>query len=291
MSLEEIFQLLAAKKKETPKPAPPTWIVCGLGNPGAKYEETRHNVGFEALRFFEERFAFKTTRLEFKALTARAVLPLPGGKEESVLFMRPQTFMNNSGESVGEAARFYKIPAEHVLVIYDDVSLEEGHIRIRAKGSDGGHNGIKSVIYHLGTDRFPRIKLGVGSPPVKEYDMIDWVLGKPDEAARKKIAAAAAKTPDAVLEIMASGVPMASSHFNGPADRDAAQERARREKAQENESVSRSGGRTRGRNGHGAGENADGPAANDGGETGRDETEAPKDAVMKQGEAVNESIG
>ena len=218
MSLEEIFKLLERKKEEK-KPMPPTWIVCGLGNPGAKYDVSRHNVGFETLRFFEERFGFKTTRLEFKALTARVILKLPDGKEESVLFMRPQTFMNNSGEAVAEAARFYKIPPEHVLILYDDVSLEEGHLRIRAKGSDGGHNGIKSIIWHLGTDVFPRIKLGVGSPPTREYDMVDWVLGRPDEEARKKIALAASKTPDAALEIMAYGVPMASSHFNGPAVR------------------------------------------------------------------------
>ena len=217
MSLEEIFKLLERKKEEK-RPAPPTWIVCGLGNPGAKYEVTRHNVGFESLRFFEERFGFRTTRLEFKALTARAVLSLPNGEEASVLFMRPQTFMNNSGEAVGEAARFYKIPSERVLIIYDDVSLPAGHIRIRAKGSDGGHNGIKSVIYHLATDVFPRIKLGVGAP-AGEYDMIDWVLGKPDEEERKKIALAASKTPDAVLEIMAYGVNLASSHFNGPAEK------------------------------------------------------------------------
>jgi PTH1 family peptidyl-tRNA hydrolase len=220
MSLEEIFRLLERKKEEK-RPAPPTWIVCGLGNPGAKYETSRHNVGFETLRFFEERFGFRTTRLEFKALTARVILKLPDGKEESVLFMRPQTFMNNSGEAVGEAARFYKIPPEHVLIIYDDVSLEEGHLRIRAKGSDGGHNGIKSIIWHLGTDVFPRIKLGVGSPPTKEYDMVGWVLGQPDEEARKKIAAAAAKAPDAALEIMACGVPAAASRFNGPAIRPA----------------------------------------------------------------------
>ena len=218
MSLEEIFKLLE-KKKEEKKPAPPTWIVCGLGNPGAKYETTRHNVGFETLRFFEERFGFKTTRLEFKALTARAVLPLPNGEEASVLFMRPQTFMNNSGEAVGAAARFYRIPADHVLILYDDVSLPEGHLRIRGKGSDGGHNGIKSILYHLGTDVFPRIKLGVGAPLTKEFDMVDWVLGKPDEEARKKIALAASKTPDAAAEIMAYGVATASSHFNGPADR------------------------------------------------------------------------
>lgn len=217
MSLEEIFKLLE-KKKEEKKPAPPTWIVCGLGNPGAKYEVTRHNVGFECLRFFEERFGFRTTRLEFKALTARAVLSLPNGEEASVLFMRPQTFMNNSGEAVSEAARFYKIPSERVLILYDDVSLPAGHLRIRAKGSDGGHNGIKSVIYHLATDVFPRIKLGVGAP-AGEYDMIDWVLGRPDEEDRKKIALAAAKTPDAVLEIMAYGVNLASSHFNGPAEK------------------------------------------------------------------------
>lgn len=214
MSLEEIFRMLNAKN-ESKKPEPPTWIVVGLGNPGKKYETTRHNVGFETLRYFEEKYAFRITRLEFKALTARVTLPLPNGEKAGVLFMRPQTFMNASGEAVAAAADFYKIPPERVIVIYDDVSLREGHIRIRPKGSDGGHNGIKSIIYMLKADSFPRMKIGVGAPPHKDYDMADWVLGTPDESARKAIAKAASKAPEAVAEIMAYGWQRAANDFNG----------------------------------------------------------------------------
>lgn len=218
MSLEEIFRMISAKN-ESKKPEPPTWIVVGLGNPGRKYETSRHNVGFETLKFFEEKYAFQITRLEFKALTARATLPLPNGEKASVLFMRPQTFMNSSGEAVAAAADFYKIPADHVVVIYDDVSMPEGQIRIRPKGSDGGHNGIKSIIYMLNSDQFPRMKIGVGAPPFKEYDMADWVLGTPDEPARKAIAKAAASAPEAVTEIMAYGWQKAANDFNGDPDK------------------------------------------------------------------------
>jgi PTH1 family peptidyl-tRNA hydrolase len=202
------------RKKEFGGSGAPEYLIVGLGNPGTKYAFTRHNAGFLCLELLAERQNVQINRIKFKGVLGEARL---GGHR--CLLLKPQTFMNNSGESVREAAAFYKIPPERILVIFDDVSLPCGRLRIRRKGSDGGHNGIKSIIWHLGTDVFPRIKLGVGSPPTREYDMVDWVLGRPDEEARKKIALAASKTPDAALEIMAYGVPMASSHFNGPAVR------------------------------------------------------------------------
>lgn len=149
-----------------------THIVVGLGNPGEKYQKTRHNVGFMALDYISEKLNIKINRAKFKALVCDCELA-----DKRVLFMKPQTFMNNSGEAVKEAADFYKIPVENIIVIYDDISLNPGKMRIRLKGSDGGHNGIKSLINHLGSNEFPRIKIGVGAKPNPEYDLADWVLG------------------------------------------------------------------------------------------------------------------
>ena len=148
------------------------YIVVGLGNPGEKYATTRHNVGFLTLDYLADKMNIKINKSKFKALVGEGELA-----SKRVLFMKPQTFMNNSGEAVREATEFYKIPAENVIVIYDDISLNPGKLRIRKKGSDGGHNGIKSIIYHLNTNEFPRIKLGVGAKPHPDYDLADWVLG------------------------------------------------------------------------------------------------------------------
>ena len=155
------------------------WILVGLGNPGAKYESTRHNMGWLALDSLMEQEKFTLPKLRFKAWTG--IFEKDGNK---ILVMKPQTYMNLSGESVGEAARFYKVPADHVVVISDDVSLPVGKLRIRKGGSAGGHNGLKNIIAHLGTDQFPRIKVGVGMPEHPDHEMIDWVIGKPkgDEA-------------------------------------------------------------------------------------------------------------
>ena len=148
-----------------------TWLVVFLGNPGPKYECTRHNAGFMAGEALEKKLGVSINRLRFKALTAAAEI-----SGEKVLLMKPQTFMNLSGEAVGEAARFYKIPPEHVLVVSDEVSLPLSRLRVRPKGSAGGHNGLKSIIAALGSDAFPRIRIGVGAPPHPDYDMADWVL-------------------------------------------------------------------------------------------------------------------
>ena len=161
------------------RPAGVEWLVVGLGNPGEKYARTRHNMGFLILDLLAEREHIRIDRIKFKATTAQATL---SGRR--CLLMKPQTYMNLSGEAVREAAQFYKIPADHVLVIYDDVSLPVGKIRVRPSGSAGGHNGIKNIIAHLGTDRFPRVKIGTGAPG-EGGDMIDWVIGEPSQADKK----------------------------------------------------------------------------------------------------------
>ena len=142
---------------------PVTWLVVGLGNPGPKYEWTRHNMGFLVVDELAERENIPVQRLKYKALTNTALI---GG--QSVLLMKPTTYMNLSGEAVGQAARFYKIPPERVLVISDDVALPQGKLRVRRSGSAGGHNGLKNIIAHLGTDQFPRIKVGVGKAPSRQ---------------------------------------------------------------------------------------------------------------------------
>lgn len=165
------------RKKETIRGAAPSgpvsFLIVGLGNPGAQYEGTRHNAGFIAVDFLADSLGVKADRLKYKSLCADAMIG-----DQRVLLMKPSTFMNNSGEAVGEAARFYKIAADHVVVLVDDVSLDVGKLRIRRKGSDGGHNGLKSILYHLNSDQFPRVKIGVGQKPHPDYDLADWVLGK-----------------------------------------------------------------------------------------------------------------
>lgn len=148
-----------------------SWLVVFLGNPGPKYENTRHNAGFMTADALAEDKGVSINRSKYKALTAECQIG-----DEKVMLMKPQTFMNLSGEAVREAVKFYKLQPENVLVVSDDVSLPIGKLRIRQKGSAGGHNGLKSIISNLGTDAFPRIKLGVGAPPHPDYDMADWVL-------------------------------------------------------------------------------------------------------------------
>lgn len=185
------------------------WLVVGLGNPGAKYESTRHNMGFLVVDKLAQNEKLKFNKLRFKAWTATWEV---GG--EKVLLMKPQTYMNLSGEAVGQAARFYKIPADHVLVISDDISLPAGKLRIRAGGSAGGHNGLKNIIQHLGTDRFPRIKVGVGSPQQAEHDIADWVTGKPMGEDQKVIIEALDKAVAAIPVLIGQGVDRAMNRFN-----------------------------------------------------------------------------
>lgn len=149
------------------------FIIAGLGNPGREYEQTRHNIGFIAANAIAEAHGVKIDRLKFKSLTATCVIGT-----EKVLLMKPQTFMNNSGEAIGEAARFYKVPPENILIIADDISLPPGTLRIRRKGTAGGHNGLKSIINHLDSTEFPRIKIGVGDRENPDEELMDYVLGK-----------------------------------------------------------------------------------------------------------------
>ena len=160
-------------------------MIVGLGNPDKKYAFTRHNAGFLCVDMLAEKHGFTVKKLKFRSLLGDAVL---GGHR--CLILKPQTYMNLSGEAVREAAAFYKIPPERILVLFDDISLDVGKLRIRRKGTDGGHNGIKNIIYHLASDRFPRIKIGVGKKPHPDYDLADWVLSefKKDEEAPLKSA-------------------------------------------------------------------------------------------------------
>lgn len=187
-----------------------SWMLVCLGNPGDQYENTRHNVGFMVADQLGERYRLPIQKLKFKALTN--VFTISG---EKVLVMKPVTYMNLSGEAVGEAARFYKLPPERVLVISDDVSLPLGKLRIRKGGSAGGHNGLKSIIQHLGTDQFPRIKVGVGQKPHPDYDMADWVLSKFAGEDLKTITEAIRKAADAVECLIQEGPDKAMNRFNG----------------------------------------------------------------------------
>ncbi len=185
------------------------WLIVFLGNPGPRYAFTRHNAGFLTADAIEKLLNVRIDRLRFRALTATAEI---GG--EKVLLMKPQTFMNLSGEAVGQAARFYKIPSEHVLVVSDEVSLPVGSIRIRLKGSAGGHNGLKNIIAHLGTDAFPRIRLGVGSAPHPGYDMADWVLGTFQNEDAETIRTAAETAAKACVCFIEKGPDKAMTQFN-----------------------------------------------------------------------------
>ena len=169
MSLFDLF-----KQVESAAPAgPPEYLIVGLGNPGLEYAQTRHNAGFMTLDLLAEREHTEIKRMKFKSLCGDAVI---AGKR--CLLMKPTTYMNNSGQAVEEAMQFYKLPIDHIIVVYDDISLEPSRLRIRRKGSDGGHNGIKSIIYLTGEDTFPRIKLGVGKKPRPDYNLADWVLSR-----------------------------------------------------------------------------------------------------------------
>ena len=161
------------RKNETASVGTPEFIVAGLGNPGKEYTLTRHNSGFLCVDMLAEKLGFKVDRLKYKSLISDTVI-----NGHRCIVMKPQTFMNNSGEAIRDCASFYKIPPEKVIVIYDDTTLDVGKLRIRRKGTDGGHNGIKSIIYHLNSDNFPRIKIGVGKKPHPDYDLKDWVLAE-----------------------------------------------------------------------------------------------------------------
>lgn len=186
-----------------------SWIVVFLGNPGPKFNGTRHNVGFMTADKCEAATGAKIRKARDKALTDRIEV---GG--EGVLLLKPQTYMNLSGDAVGPAARFYKVPAAHVIVVSDDISLPVGKLRVRSKGSAGGHNGLKSIISALGTDAFPRVKVGVGAPPHPDYEMVDWVLGSFKNQDAAEIDAAVARAWEAVVCYICHGPEAAMNQFN-----------------------------------------------------------------------------
>lgn len=185
--------------RNTAPSGPVEYIIAGLGNPGTKYENTRHNAGFLAIDRVAEKAGASIDRLKFKGLTGQAEV---GGKR--VLLLKPSTFMNLSGQSVQEALAFYKLPPSRCIVLFDDISLEPGRMRIRAKGTDGGHNGMKNIIYLSGSDQFPRIKLGVGKKPHPDYNLADWVLSRFTEKEQKDLATAL-ENAAAAAELIAKG--------------------------------------------------------------------------------------
>ena len=186
-----------------------TWLVVFLGNPGTKYNGTRHNAGFMAADAMAKEFNIAINKLRFKALTATVTI---GG--EKVLLMKPQTYMNLSGEAVGQAAKFYKISPEHVIVVSDEVAMPIGKLRIRKSGSAGGHNGLKNIIQHLGTQDFPRIRMGVGAAPHPDYDMADWVLSTFKNKDAEDMQALAERVSKAVQCYITEGPDRAMNKFN-----------------------------------------------------------------------------
>ena len=182
-----------------PVSGPVEFIIAGLGNPGKEYEMTRHNAGFLTLDILANRLGFTTDRIKYKSVCADVMI-----KGHRCLVMRPQTYMNNSGEAIREAASFYKIPPERCIVIFDDIDISLGALRVKRKGSAGTHNGIKSIIYHLNSDNFPRIKIGVGAKPHPDYDLKDYVLSSFSKQEQETLKKTMEKACDAV-ELIVSG--------------------------------------------------------------------------------------
>lgn len=184
------------------------YIIVGLGNSGTKYENTRHNAGFIAIDALAENLGVKIDRIKYKSLVTTCTIG-----DKKVLLMKPSTYMNNSGLAVVEAMNFYKIKPENVIILFDDISLDVGKMRIRRKGSDGGHNGIKNIIYLSGSDQFPRIKIGIGHKPEK-WDLADWVLSRFTEQEMKALAETTEKTNNAVKLILEGQTDKAMNLYN-----------------------------------------------------------------------------
>ena len=185
------------------------WIVAFLGNPGLKYNGTRHNAGFMAADAMEKKLGVSINKMRFRALTQTVEFG-----SHKVLLMKPQTYMNLSGDAIAQAAKFYKVPPERVIVVSDETALPIGKLRIRRGGSAGGHNGLKSIIARLGTDQFPRIRLGVGAPPHPDYDMADWVLAAFRGQDAADMETAAKKAADAVECYITEGADRAMNRYN-----------------------------------------------------------------------------
>ena len=186
------------------------WLIVGLGNPGPEYTKTRHNCGFRALDILAKKLGCRVDKGKFQGLYNQVTYG-----DTKVFLLKPQTYMNLSGNSVKQLASFYHIPPQHIIVMYDDISLEPGRLRIRADGSAGGHNGIKSIIACLGGQDFPRVKIGVGAKPHPDYDLADWVLSNFSAAEEKDLASGLERSADAALSIIDRGVPETANRYNG----------------------------------------------------------------------------
>ena len=186
------------------------WLIVGLGNPGREYEKTRHNCGFRALDILADQLGTKVDKLKFQGLYAQV-----NYEGRKVFLLKPQTYMNLSGRSVLQLSAYYGIPPQRIIVMFDDISLEPGRLRVRADGSAGGHNGIKSIIQEVGSQEFPRVKIGVGAKPNPNYDLADWVLSTFSANEEKALAVSLGNAAKAALAIIDHGVPEAANRFNG----------------------------------------------------------------------------
>ena len=187
-----------------------TWLIVGLGNPGKEYVRTRHNAGFRAIDILAESLNCKIDKSKFQGLYGQTTY-----KGKKLLLLKPLTYMNLSGKSVLQISAYFHVPPERIIVLFDDISLEPGRLRIRADGSAGGHNGIKSIIAEVGSQNFPRVKIGVGAKPHAEQDLADWVLSNFSASEEKPLSAALEKAAEAALSIMEQGVPESANRFNG----------------------------------------------------------------------------
>ena len=187
-----------------------SWLIVGLGNPGREYEKTRHNAGFRAVDRLAEKLNCKIDKAKFQGLYGQTTY-----NGDKVYLLKPQTFMNLSGRAVVQLSAFFKIPPARIIVMFDDISLEPGRLRVRADGSAGGHNGIKSIIAELGSQAFPRVKIGVGAKPHPQYDLADWVLSTFSANEEKDLVPALDRAADAALSIIDRGVPDTANRFNG----------------------------------------------------------------------------
>lgn len=192
------------------KPKDECWLIVGLGNPGREYEKSRHNCGFRCLDLLAERLGCKVDKLKFQGLWGQTSY---GGKK--LFLLKPMTYMNLSGRAVLQLSAYYHIPPQRIIVLFDDISLVPGRLRVRADGSAGGHNGIKSIIQELGSQDFPRVKIGVGAKPNPEYDLADWVLSSFSAGDEKALAVSLDNAAKAALAIIDSGVPEAANRYNG----------------------------------------------------------------------------
>ena len=187
-----------------------SWLIVGLGNPGREYEKTRHNAGFRAIDILADKLGCKIDRLKYQGLYCQTTYD---GKK--LFLLKPQTYMNLSGRSVLQLSAYFNIPPQRIIVLFDDISLPPGRLRIRADGSAGGHNGIKSIISEVGSQAFPRVKIGVGAKAHPEQDLADWVLSTFSAKEEKDLASALDRAADAALTIIDKGVPEAANRYNG----------------------------------------------------------------------------